>query len=316
MSRYNGTVNLQRLEVFEAIIRNDFNVSKAAYELRLSQPGLSKHLQLLEDELGFPVFLRKGRRLSGLTEPGREVHRIAERMLRDRDSLQGIAQGLRQAERGSLTIATTHTQARYVLPRVVVEFRRRYPEVQLVLNQGSPEQVIAQVASGAADIAIATEGIREAPDLVSFLCYDWNRVVIVPKGHPLESGPRLTLEELARYPLLTYALAFTGRSQINAAFIARGLRPEFVLSAIDADIIKTYVALGLGVGIVANMAVLPVEDDGLVVRDASHLFPQSTTSIGVARGTYLKGYVYSFIELFAPHLNAEVVDRELLGLRA
>jgi LysR family cys regulon transcriptional activator len=309
-------VNLQRLEVFEAIIRNDFNVSRAAHELRQSQPGLSKHLQLLEDELGFPLFLRRGRRLTGLTEPGREVHRVAERMLRDRDSLQGIAQGLRQAERGSLTIATTHTQARYVLPRVVVEFKRRYPEVHLAIHQGSPDQVIAEVASGAADIAIATEGISEAADLVSLPCYDWNRVVIVPKGHPLQCGEPLSLEELARYPLVSYAFAFTGRSQINAAFAARGLRPEFVLSAIDADIIKTYVKLGFGVGVVASMAILPIEDDGLAVRDASHLFPKSTTAIGIARGSYLKGYVYSFIELFAPHLNAEVVDRALLGPRA
>lgn len=308
-------MNLQRLEVFEAIIRNNFNVSKAAHELRQSQPGLSKHLQLLEDDLGFPVFLRKGRRLSGLTEPGREVHRVAERMLRDRDSLQDIAQGLRHADRGSLTIATTHTQARYVLPQIVVEFRKRYPDVHLALHQGSPDQVIEEAVSGSADIAIATEGISESSDLVSLPCYDWNRSIIFPEGHPLASIELLTLEDVARYPLVTYAFAFTGRSQINAAFGARGLRPEVVLSAIDADIIKTYVKLGFGVGVVASMAFDSEKDEGLVARDASHLFPKSTTAIGIVRGTYLKGYVYSFIELFAPHLNAEVVDRALYAPR-
>ncbi len=304
-------MNLQRLEVFEAIIRNDFNVSKAAHELRQSQPGLSKHLQLLESELGFPVFQRKGRRLSGLTEPGREVHRIAERMLRDSDSLSEIAQGLRQTNKGSLTIATTHTQARYALPRVVLEFKKRYPEVHLALHQGSPDQVIDEVISGVADIAIATEGINESSDLISLPCYDWNRSIIMPKGHPLAGRTQLTLEEVARYPLVTYAFAFTGRSQINAAFAARGLRPEVVLSAIDADIIKTYVELGFGVGIVASMAYDEVKDAGLVARDAADLFPKSTTAIGIARGSYLKGYVYSFIELFAPHLNVEAVDRAL-----
>ncbi len=316
MFGYNYDMNLQRLEVFEAIIRNDFNVSKAAHELRHSQPGLSKHIQLLEEELGFPVFLRKGRRLVGLTEPGGQVHRVAERMLRDRDSLREIAQGLRQAERGSLTIATTHTQARYALPQVVLEFRKRYPDVHLALHQGSPDQVIEEATSGAADIAIATEGISEASDLVSLPCYDWNRAIIMPRGHPLATAPKLTLEAVSRYPIVTYAYAFTGRSQINAAFAARGLRPEVVLSAIDADIIKTYVQLGFGVGIVASMAVDPAKDEGLVVRDASHLFPKSTTVIGIARGSYLKGYVYSFIELFAPHLNEKVVDEALLSPRS
>jgi LysR family cys regulon transcriptional activator len=244
------------------------------------------------------------------------VHRVAERMLRDRDSLKEIAQELREAERGSLTIATTHTQARYVLPQIIVEFRKRYPEVHLALHQGSPDQVIEEAVSGAADIAIATEGISEAPDLISLPCYHWNRAIIVPKGHPLDCVEPLRLEDVARYPLVTYAFAFTGRSQINAAFAARGLRPEVVLSAIDADIIKTYVQLGFGVGVVASMAVDPQRDDGLVARDASHLFPQSTTAIGILRGSYLKGYVYSFIELFAPHLNAEVVDRALRAPRS
>lgn len=310
---YNAAMNLQRLEVFESIIRNDFNVSRASLELRQSQPGLSKHLQILEHELGFPVFVRKGRRLVGLTDPGVEVHRVAERMLRDRDSLRGIAQGFRDSDRGSLTIATTHTQARYALPQVMVEFRKRYPGVHLALHQGSPTQVIEEAMSGKADIAIATEGIHEEPGLVSLPCYDWNRSVIFPAGHPLEKSSRISLEEVAKYPIVTYAFAFTGRSQINAAFAARGLHPEVVLSAIDADIIKTYVRLGFGVGIVASMAVEADEDAGLLSRDASHLFPKSTTTIGIIRGSYLRGYVYSFIELFAPHLSREAVDAALVG---
>lgn len=305
-------MNLQRLEVFEAIIRNNFNVSRASDELRQSQPGLSKHLQLLEQELGCPLFVRKGRRLVELTQPGQEVHRVAERMLRDRDSLAGIAQGFRDSERGSLTIATTHTQARYALPAIVVEFRKRYPNVHLALHQGSPAQVIEEAVTGRADIAIATEGINEEPNLLSLPCYDWNRSIIFPVSHPLERVARLSLDDVARHPIVTYASAFTGRSQINAAFAARGLSPEVVLSAIDADIIKTYVGLGFGVGIIASMA-MDGADTGLIARDASHLFPKSTTTVGIARGSYLRGYAYSFIELLAPHLTREVVDGALSG---
>jgi len=306
-------MNLQRLEVFEAIIRNDFNVSKAAQELRQSQPGLSKHLQLLEQELGFPLFTRKGRRLLALTEPGIEVHRVAERILRDRDSLKGIAAGYRDSDKGSLTIATTHTQARYALPQVVLAFRQRFPNVHLALRQGSPAQVVDEVVSGMADLAIATEVVHEATDLVSLPCYDWNRVVILPVGHPLVSAKAITLAALARYPIATYASAFTGRSQINAAFAARGLSPEIILSAIDADVIKTYVRLGLGIGIIASMAFDEVSDVGLTARDASQLFPSATTTIGLARGSYPRGYVFSFIELFAPHLTQQVVEEALLS---
>ncbi len=306
-----SSMNLQRLEIFEAIIRNDFSVSKAALELRLSQPGLSKHLQLLEEELGFALFVRKGKRLSGLTEPGKEVHHIASRMLRDSDALSGIARGLDTSDRGTLTIATTHTQARYALPRVLVEFRKRYPNVTLAMHQGSPGQVIEETIRGQADLAIATEGIADQNELVSLACYDWNRVVIAPPDHPITSESRLSLEKIAEYPIVTYAFAFTGRSQINASFSARGLYPRVVLSAIDADIIKTYVRLEFGVGIVAKMAVDEKMDSDLVCMDASHLFPSSTTAIGIPRGAYLKGYVYSFIELFAPHLTRPVVDEAL-----
>lgn len=304
-------MNLQRLEVFEAIIRNDFNVSRAALELRLSQPGLSKHLQLLEDELGFPLFVRKGKRLAGLTPPGKEVHHVAARILRDCDALSEIGQGLQAVEHGSLTIATTHTQARYALPRVLLEFRKRYPQVTVAMHQGSPGQVIEEAQSGRADLAICTEGLSEESELLSLPCYDWNRVVIAPHGHAILKAKRLTLEEIAQHPIVTYAFAFTGRSQINAAFAARGLSPKVVLSAIDADIIKTYVRLKFGIGIVAKMAVDDRADTDLAVLDAAHLFPAATTAIGIPRGAYLKGYVYSFIELFAPQLTREVVDEAL-----
>lgn len=304
-------MNLQRLEVFDAIVRCDFSVSQAARDLRQSQPGLSKHLQLLEQELGFSLFARRGRRLVGLTEPGREAYRIARRMLRDQESLFSVGQELGRAEEGFLTVATTHTQARYALPEVIVEFRRRFPRVKLALHQGSPSQVIDEVRAGRADIALATEGIADEPELVALPYYEWNRAVLAPRGHPLLAKEALTLEELAKYPIVTYAFAFTGRSQINSAFAARGIQPEVVLSAIDADIIKTYVRLGFGVGIVAKMAYDGTADADLGMLDASHLFPTATTMVGLRRGTYLKGYCAAFIELLAPHLRRELVEEAL-----
>ncbi len=304
-------MNLQRLEIFEAVIKNDFNVSRAAAQLRQSQPGLSKQLQILESELGFALFQRNGRRLVGLSEPGQEVHRIAARMLQDRDALFAITTTLNEAQQGSLTIATTHTQARYALPSVIKTFTQRYPAVRLVLHQGSPNQVCEEVASGQADLAIATEALGAEEDLVVLPCYEWNRAIIAPQGHPVLEVSELTLHEVARYPIITYAFAFTGRSQINASFSAQGLRPNVVLSAIDADIIKTYVSLGLGIGIIASMAVDAATEATLGSRDASHLFPASTTGIGIRHGAYLKGYVYDFIELLAPALTRDVVEHAL-----
>lgn len=306
-------MNLQRLEIFRAVIRNDFNVSRAAQELRQSQPGLSRQLAILESEIGAPLFVRKGKRLAGLTGPGHEVHRLAARMLADADALRQVAVGYRNAERGTLVLATTHTQARYALPKVVQEFRATYPDVHLVLHQGSPYQVAEEVIEGKADLAIATEALYDYPELAVLPCYEWNRSVIAPSGHPILSTRKLTLQELARYPIVTYAFSVTGRSQINAAFVAAGLSPNVVLSAIDADIIKTYVGLGLGVGIVATMAFSEEADLGLEARDASHLFPPSTTGVALRRGAYLKGYTYRFIELTSPALTRSAVDAAIFS---
>jgi LysR family transcriptional regulator, cys regulon transcriptional activator len=289
------------------------NVSDAAEALFTSQPGVSKQIRLLEEELGIDVFVRHGKRLVGITEPGREVLAIAARVLRDLDNLRQVGREFAAEDVGQLTIATTHTQARYALPPIVAEFTRRYPKVRLVLHQGNPTQVCDEVAGGGADIAIATEAIEGYPDLVSLPCYQWNRGVIAPPDHPLFGGRSLTLEAIARYPIITYDFAFSGRSQINKAFEARGLTPNVVLTAIDADIIKTYVRLGLGIGIVANMAFDEKADLDLRIADASHLFESSTTRIGLRRNDSLRGYTYAFIELFAPQLTRKMIEMSLTG---
>ncbi|TXG79041.1 MAG: HTH-type transcriptional regulator CysB [Rhodocyclaceae bacterium] len=306
-------MNLQQLRYVVEVARAGFNVSDAAEALFTSQPGVSKQLKLLEEELGVDIYVRHGKRLTGITEPGRQVLAIAERVLRDIDNLKQVGAEFAREASGSLGIATTHTQARYALPPVIRKFVERYPGVQLSLHQGNPSQCCEYVLSGEADIAVATEAISEFGDLVMLPCYQWNRVVIAPPGHPILAEKPLTLEAIARYPIITYDFAFTGRSQINKAFLSRGLRPNVTLTAIDSDVIKTYVALGLGIGIIAGMAYNPADDRNLGMADASHLFESSTTRIGVRRNAYLRGYTYAFIELFAPHLTRKVVDAALAG---
>ena len=306
-------MNLQQLRYVAEVARAGFNVSDAAEALFTSQPGVSKQLKLLEEELGVDIFVRHGKRLTGITEPGRQVLAIAERVLRDIDNLKQVGAEFAREASGRLGIATTHTQARYALPPVIRKFVERYPGVQLSLHQGNPSQCCEYVLSGEADIAVATEAISEFGDLVMLPCYQWNRVVIAPPGHPILAEKPLTLEAIARHPIITYDFAFTGRSQINNAFLSRGLRPNVTLTAIDSDVIKTYVALGLGIGIIAGMAFNPAEDRNLGMADASHLFESSTTRIGVRRNAYLRGYTYAFIELFAPHLTRKVVDAALAG---
>ncbi|HVF62976.1 MAG TPA: HTH-type transcriptional regulator CysB [Casimicrobiaceae bacterium] len=304
-------MNLQQLRYLTAVVDHGLNVSDAAERLHTSQPGISKQIRQLEGELGIEVFVRQGKRLAKLTPAGQIVVATARRALHEIANLKRIADEFVSEDEGQLAIATTHTQARYVLPRVLKDFVARYPKVRLVLHQGNPRQVAEQTASGDADLGIATEALADYPELATLPCYDWNRVVIVPKSHPLSKTGALTLETLARYPIITYDFAFTGRSQINAAFIARGLSPNVVLTALDADVIKTYVALGMGVGIVAQMAYDPSRDGAFACLDASHLFEKSTTRLALRRNDFLRGYVYAFIALFAPQYDRRAVDRAL-----
>ena len=306
-------MKLQQLRYLREVARTGLNISEAAERLHTSQPGVSKQIRLLEDELGVAIFVRHGKRILQVTEPGRVVLAMAERILSEADNLKRVGEGFAAEATGSLVIATTHTQARYALPPVVAKFRKQYPKVSLALRQGSPMQLCEQVIAGDADLAIATEAINEYRELTMLPCFQWNRCVVAPPGHPLLAEKSLTLEAIARHPVITYDFAFAGRSQINKAFEARGLTPNVVLTAIDSDVIKTYVVLGLGVGIIAKMAFDPKQDRELRALDASHLFESSTTRIGIRRGTYLRGYAYDFIRLFAPHLTREVVDAAMRG---
>ncbi len=304
-------MKLQQLRYLCETANQNMNLSKAAKKLHTSQPAISKQIQMLEDELGIDIFLRNGKRIVQITPPGQLIIKTATRMLRDADNLKKIAQEFTNEADGTLTIATTHTQARYALPPVIKRFTDRYPKVKFILRQGSPMQVSTLVISGEADIAIATEAIEQFPELVMLPCYQWNRCVVVPPKHPLLRLKELTLEAINQYPIITYDFAFTGRSKINQAFANRGLEPNVVLTAIDSDVIKTYVELGLGIGILANMAFDPKRDKGLRAIDASHLFEPSTTRIGISRNSYIRGYVFDFIEMFSPHLNHATIQAKL-----
>jgi LysR family cys regulon transcriptional activator len=300
-------MKLQQLRYLCEVANQGLNLSKAAETLHTSQPGISKQIRLLENELGVDIFVRNGKRVVETTPPGRAIIEIAERMLRDAKNLKQVGQEFANEAIGSLTIATTHTQARYALPSAIKHFTARYPKVKLILRQGSPTQISELVTSGVADIAIATEAIELFDELVMLPCYQWNRCIVVPPRHPLLKLEKLTLEAIAQYPIITYDFAFTGRSKINQAFDVKRLVPNVVLTAIDADVIKTYVELGLGIGILAQMAFDPKRDKHLRSIDASHLFEPSTTRIGIGRNSYLRGYVYDFIEIFAPHLDHAAV---------
>jgi LysR family cys regulon transcriptional activator len=300
-------MRLQQLRYIHEVARNNLNLSQAAEVLFTSQPGISKQIKSLEDELGVQIFVRHGKRVIAVTEPGKVILRIAERVLQDVASLKQASEEFTREDVGSLTIATTHTQARYALPPVIKRFRDRYPKVKLSLHQGNPTQISELTTSGEADFAIATEAIEHYDELVMLPCYEWNRCVLTPPSHPLLKAKKLTLEDMARYPIITYDFAFTGRSKINDAFAKRGLSPNVVLTAIDSDVIKTYVELGLGIGIVAMMAYDPKRDSALRALDASHLFEASTTRIGIRKNSYLRGYMYDFMEMFAPHLTRKVV---------
>jgi LysR family transcriptional regulator, cys regulon transcriptional activator len=306
-------MKLTQLRCLAEVARRGLNVSEAAEALHTSQPAVSKQIRALEQELGIEVFARHGKRFVALTEPGKAVLAIAERILAEARNLKRAGEEYANEELGTLRIATTHTQARYALPKAVAQFKRRYPKVQLVIQQGNPTQICEQVLAGEADLCIATEAIALYPELVSLPCYQWNRAVVVPPRHALLKVNPLTLEALARHPIVTYDFAFANRSLVQKAFEARGLAPNIVLTALDADVIKTYVELGLGVGILARMAFDPRRDRPLRAIDASHLFESSTTRLGIQRRAYLRRYAYEFIELFAPQLPRGIVERTVRG---
>jgi LysR family cys regulon transcriptional activator len=306
-------MKLQQLRYLREVAKRGLNLSEAAETLHTSQPGISKQIRQLEDELGVDILVRHGKRVVDMTEPGRVILGIAERILQDTENLKQVAREFGAEGTGSLTIATTHTQARYALPPVVARFSQRYPKVRLSLRQGSPQDIAELVRSGQADIAIATEAVEFYDGLVLLPCTQWNRCVITPLKHPLLKEKQLSIESIAYYPLVTYDFAFTGDSPIKRAFDNKGITPNVVLTAIDADVIKAYVEMGLGIGILAKMAFDPARDLGLRLIDASHLFESSTTRIVLKPNVYLRGYVYDFIELFAPHLKRAVVDATLKG---
>lgn len=306
-------MNFQQLRYVRETVRRGMSLTEAANALYTSQPGVSKQIKELEEELGVEIFERRGKRFVGLTEPGKAVLEIIERVLEEAENLKRVGSDFADRESGSLVIAATHTQARYALPQVVSEFRKRYPRVHLSLLQGHPQQIAQMVMRNDAHVGIASESLTLFPELLAMPGYQWHHVVVVKDGHPLlDSGP-LTLEKLSEYPIITYSPEFTGRSQINDAFASRGINMDVVLTAIDSDVIKTYVELELGVGIIAAMAFDPERDRGLKAIDAGHLFRSSTTRIAIRRGAYLRGYIYDFLHLFAPHLTRDVIQQAMEG---
>lgn len=306
-------MKLQQLRYIVEIHRCGLNVSEAAESLFTSQPGISKQVKLLEEELGVAIFERSGKRFTGITEPGRAVLAIAERILREAENLRRAGAEYAGGQSGRLVLAATHTQARYALPVVVRDFVAQHPSVRLEMHQGSPIQIAEWVADGDADIGIATEALDQYGQLVTLPVRQWSHCIIVPEGHPVAAKVPLSLAELARWPLITYDTAFTGRSRINRAFERLGVQPNIALTALDADVIKTYVSLGLGLGIISALAYDAQRDAGLVALDASHLFESNTTRLALRRGTYLRHYEFDFITLFAPHLTRGVVEMAMVG---
>jgi LysR family cys regulon transcriptional activator len=301
-------MKLQQLRYIWEVAHHDLNVSATAQALYTSQPGISKQIRLLEDELGIEIFARSGKHLTRITPAGEAILKIAGDILRKTESIKQVAQEFSDERRGSLSVATTHTQARYALPGVIETFMQRYPDVSLHMHQGTPMQIAEMAADGTTDFAIATEAMEHFGDLIMMPCYRWNRSILVPKDHPLATMSQPTLAQIAAYPLVTYVFGFTGRSKLDEAFQSEGLTPKVAFTAADSDVIKTYVRLGVGVGIVASMSVDLAADSDLVAIDASHLFDSSVTSIGFRKGTFLRGYMYDFISAFAPHLTRELVD--------
>lgn len=304
-------MKLQQLRYIVEVLNNNLNVSATAESLYTSQPGISKQVRMLEDELGVQIFGRSGKHLTHVTEAGGEIIAIAREILAKVDSIKAVSREHTLPDQGKLNIATTHTQARYALPAVIKGFMQKYPDVSLHMHQGTPTQISDLVAKGEADFAIATESLHLYNDLVMLPCYHWNRSIIVNRGHPLAQKDSIAIDDIAQYPLVTYVFGFTGRSELDAAFSRANLNPKIVFTATDADVIKTYVRLGVGIGVVATMAIDARLDQDLVKIEASHLFEYSTTKIGFRRGAFLRSYMFDFIERFAPHLTKDVIERAM-----
>ena len=307
-------MNLHQFKFVQEAVRRNLNLTDTAKALHTSQPGVSKAIIELEDELGVEIFARHGKRIKRITEPGTHVLKSIDIILREIHNLKRIGEQFSNQDSGTLSIATTHTQARYVLPEPVAKLRQAYPKVNISLHQGSPTQVAEMLLNDAADIGIATESLTQFEDLVSMPCYEWQHVLVMPKGHPLAALERIRLEDLVQHPLVTYHPTFTGRSRIDVAFGNRGLKPNIVLDAIDSDVIKTYVGLGMGVGIVAQMA---VDKDGvgpdMVMRPAGYLFGSNVARVAFKRGAYLRLYVLRFVELLSPNLSSDLIAKAMAG---
>jgi len=309
-----GGMNLQQFRYLREAVRQKMNLTAAAKMLHTSQPGVSKAIIELEEELGVSVFARHGKRILGLTPPGQQVLDAAERIMNEIDNLRKLARDYAGSPEGTLRLATTHTQARYVLPPIVQRFAHKYPQVRFKMLQGNPPQIAAMLAAGQADLGMATEALAGTPGLRTIPVFDWEHVAVFPAPHPLERfvrhPERLTLKELSKFPIVTYETHFTGRGKIDAAFAAAGIEPSIVLEAIDADVIKTYAASGMGVGIIADVATRNHTEPLLAVK-CGHLFGRNTTHLAVKQGAYLRGFVYAFIELVAPGWDRRRVEHAL-----
>ncbi len=304
-------MNLHQFRFVREAVRQNFNLTAAAKSLFTSQPGVSKAIIELEDELGVEIFRRHGKRIRSLTEPGKRILSSIERILDEVETLKRVGKDFASQDQGNFVIATTHTQARYALPKVLTEFTKRFPKVRVSIQQGSPGQIAELLIHDRADIAIATEGIANTPGVLALPGYQWQHVIMVPLSHPLLNQTNVTLEEIGKYPIITYDKAFAGRSKIDAAFAQRGITPDIILEAIDADVIKTYVEAGMGIGIVAGHAYDPDRDRNLKVINVGHLFGNNVSHIGVKQGAYLRSFVYTFIELFSPTLTKKIVEQAL-----
>jgi LysR family cys regulon transcriptional activator len=305
-------MNFQQLRIIREAVRCNFNLTEVGNALFTSQSGVSKHIKDLEDELGVELFVRKGKRLLGLTDPGRELLEIVERILLDANNIKNLVEQYSKRDEGQLTVIATHTQARYALPKVITEFKKNFPKVHLKLHQAGPNEIVTMLLSGEADIGVATEALHDVTKLDSFPYYSWHHAVIVPVGHPLEKVQPITLQALAEYPIVTYHEGLTGRAKIDKAFAKAAVVPDISMSALDSDVIKTYVELGLGIGIIASMAFNPAKDTELRLLTCDHLFEANTTFIALRRGHYLRSFAYRFIELCSPKLDEGTIRARLV----